>query len=337
MNPHYASVDLDELSWEDERFVVHSFVPWKRLDASLDRSGILFPPWVWVREDGRYTIVDGFKRLSWLRERGAVSAECAVLPISEHFPRLMLLRIEGKLMGPPLNVAEKAQIISKLAEIAPLEEIAARWLPALDIAPQPEAVEKWSRLAAQSVGLLEAAATGEICERAAFGLIGWEDEARGAALALLKQLRCSASIQIEILERVTEIAIRGGKSRMEVLSSRELREIVDHPRWNHRRKTQSLRDLLYGLRFPRLRAREEAFARDLAAAGLPKDVRLVPPQAFEGERWQLQVFFALPEELRACLQQALELSHSPVLQRLMSSKLPEKKRTHSPDTPFETP
>ncbi len=73
MQAVYALVGLDELDLEDDRFAIRSYLPHHRLEASLASFGILFPPWVWARDDQKYTVVDGFKRLQWAKEAGAGS------------------------------------------------------------------------------------------------------------------------------------------------------------------------------------------------------------------------------------------------------------------------
>ncbi len=314
-----ASIDLNQLDWEDERFEIKSFVSSQELEASLERCGLLFSPWLWEKNRGEYVIVDGFKRLKWLKNKGEGDVECLVFQKDSDPLRLLLQRIEGKLSGPPLNPAEKARIVAMLEPSIPREEILRVFLPALGIPSRPDAVKKQLLLAASSERLLGAVASGEIVDRAAIELVSWEEEqeAREEAVAILRLLRCSASIQMEILERATEIARGRDKGRVEILRDPEIQSICAQPRMNHREKTQAVRDLLNRMRFPRLKAREERFRRDIEAASLPEAMRLDPPPSFEGERWRLQLAFSDPEELRALLDQAQAFAVSQSLKDIM--------------------
>jgi len=156
--------------------------------------------------------------------------------------------------------------------------------------------------------------------------VNWEAEAQRPMLALLSELRCSASIQVEVLERTTEIAFGREQGRADLLQDPELITIMSDSRRNHRQKTQALRELLARWRFPRLKAREERFAREMAAASLPRSMRLAPPPYFEGEQWQLQASFSSPEELEAILDEARSFARSSKLRTIMEGGTGNAKR-----------
>jgi ParB family chromosome partitioning protein len=71
--------------------------------------------------------------------------------------------------------------------------------------------------------MLEILAMGAIAERTALLVAGWDERSRNAVLPVLESLRCSASIQVEIVERITEIALRGGKDRSDIIEKRPQR------------------------------------------------------------------------------------------------------------------
>lgn len=310
MPVNYESVKLADLLWTDETFAVPSFVPADNLRDSLQRFGVLQPPWLWRRAGGKSVIVDGFKRLRWARQTGAQEVECRIFPVDAGLGELLLRRVENKLFGPPLNTAEKAQLVYKLSLHAPQRQMLDLNLPHLGIAARPEVLEKWRRLAMSDEHLLAAAAQGRVCERAALELAEWEDGPRSRMVALLSELRCSASIQLELIERVREIALREDAGLQQVLEDEGVERVLSCAEMNHRQKTEALRKFLYARRYPRIRAREERFQQGLAALALPAGVAVLPPPGFEGKDWQLRLQFASNDELRQ------SLAH---LQHLLSS------------------
>jgi hypothetical protein len=295
-------VGLDQVVGEDHRFAIKSYLPEDCLQLSLEQHGMLFPPWVWANEHGGCSLVDGFKRIAWAKQKGLKRIQCLVFPPFTQYEQLLVLRVEGKLFGPPLNAAEKARIIATVNRASVEPYFHQRLLPALRIPPRTEVVEKWCRLSTAGENLLHAAASEAIAERAALELVDWGEEERAAALALLLELRCSASIQMEIFERVTEIALGAQENRMAVLCRPQLQDILNHSRENHRQKTQAVRELLTRWRFPRLQAREALLVRDLASLALPSGTQLLHPPAFEGDEWRLQVAFTRPGELKSLLE-----------------------------------
>ncbi|MGA2228799.1 MAG: hypothetical protein ABSH41_30555, partial [Syntrophobacteraceae bacterium] len=64
------------------------------------------------------------------------------------------------------------------------------------------------------------------------------------------------------------------------------------------------------LRHPRLSASQKRFQREIASLGLPPSVRIIPPPAFEGNNWKMELSFTGPEELRKVIDSAGSLLES---------------------------
>ncbi len=312
-----AVVDLARVDFLDLDFAVENFTGSALLEESLERCGILDPPSLLAGRDGGFTIVDGFKRLRWARRNGVGSVFCTVFDGDSDRAALMFRRIEGKLFGPPVNPAEKARIVSKLMEIIPLKEFASGFSKRLNVAPRQDVIRDWCRLADCDEGFLASVAEGEISDRVALELAGWDEAGRNAMTRVLGELRCSASIQMELVERVEEIALRLGGKGPEISGAPEVRTILEDPASNRRQKTEKVRELFRQWRFPRLSARERRFEEDLAKAGLPAEIRVVPPPSFEGERWQMRLTFSDPRELRRLLDEAADFAASSALAGFM--------------------
>lgn len=308
-----AVIGLGDLEWEDDRFAIPSFLTDEQVRTSLARVGLLHQPWLWAKDSRCYVVVDGFKRLQWARENGIETVSCRVFAADADHELLWRSRVEAKLCGPPLNAAEKAQLIAKAAAALSPPYILDRLLPALGLPPRSEVVDAYRRLANAGEALLRAVAGEEVCERAALALVSWKDAERAEMVALLNELRCSASIQVEMLERISEIALARDEERLTVLSEPELQAVLKDRLVNRRRKTVLVREFLTRWRFPRLSAREERFAREVKALQLPGRVRLQPPPAFEGEDWRLEITFCSPEELVHLLEKMRSCTRSQAL------------------------
>lgn len=315
-----ACVTLQEIDWSDRTFEIPSFTSANGLHESLTRCGLLHPPWVLRAESGRLVVVDGFKRLEWLRDTGARSGPCVLLPPRTPRDTVWVWRISGKAFGPSLNSAEKALLVARLLALELSESDRRLLLGHLEIALRPEVLGRWRVLGESGTGLLRAVALGEICERAALELATWhqEQDGRDSLLQVIRQLRCSASIQMELIDRVSEIAsAREGGTRLALLGDPEIVGILEHSRWNRREKTQALRDLLTRWRFPRLCAREESFQKQLLTLELPKGAQIQHPPLFEGGGLWLRVDFSSPEELTRRLEAVLAIAGGPAVEALL--------------------
>jgi ParB family transcriptional regulator, chromosome partitioning protein len=319
---HLVRVSLEDLDWQDRSFAIPSFTRNAFLHDSLGRHGVLCPPWLLQTERGFPVIVDGFKRLRWLKKAGMADVECVQFGVATDPRELMVWRLEAKISGAPLNLAEKAQIVARLAELMPHQRLIEDYFPVLGLAARPRAIDTWSRVASAEQLFLSALAHDRLCERAALELIDWPPVERQGMIALFCELRCSASIQMEIVERIGEIAFVQERTRADLIATQEVQDVMRDAERNHRQKTQALRDLLQRWQFPRLWSRQERFQRDLEACHLPSALRVQPPAAFEGDSWQLQIRFSSPQELAGLLISAQALAASPKLPELLGRSSP---------------
>ncbi len=317
-------VALPEIDLDDRSFEIRKFALPFRLQESLARFGILDPPWL-REKGGQPIVVDGFKRLRWARESGAPGTVCRIFPGTSDDRELWTLRIEKRLFESGLDIVEKAQIISTLLRLFQPGEIPGFFPASLNVANRPEFLRKWASLAAKGTKTLEILALGAIAERAALEVAGWDESSMNAVLAILESLRCSASIQVEIVERITEIALRDGKERSDIIEDPRTLEILASKELNHRQKTQAFRNFLAELRYPRLSARQKRFGLEVQSLGLPSRVRIIPPPAFEGDNWKMELSFTGPEGLREILDSAGSVAMSGRLDAILGSRLHQAK------------
>ncbi len=314
---HLVQISPDAIDWGDKTFEIQSFREPARLWGSLGRFAILDPPWIRESEPaGKPVLVDGFKRLSWARQNGVREVSCLAVAENLSLTEVWERRIEKKLIEGKINLAEKARMADVLLGLFPGGKPPGFFLPALDIPSREGNLQKWAVLAQDGPATLEMLASGEIADRAALATTGWDIQSRTSALSILKDLRCSASIQAEIIERVGEIAVLEEKSADAVLNDPRVQGILSASDANHRQKTQSLRDLLSRIRFPRLARRQERFRQDLSVLRLPPWARIIPPPAFEGERWRLELSVSGPGELRDAIARAGEIAASDRLDKV---------------------
>lgn len=324
MTPAFSFVHPDEVDWDDPRFEIPAHAPDEELAESMRRFGCLTPPWVLAKEGPRYAVVDGFKRLRLLRETpppGGVP--CLVYPRGTEFGDLLIRRIEVRCLRGMPNTAETAVIVRMLHEISPAGEGLSRVLRRLGISPKPGVVADWVRLAAADRSLLAAAASGTVSARTALRLAAWEKDEGASMLELFSLLRCSVSVQAEILDGVTAIAAAAGMERLDVLRSEGVLALLAAPGKAVREKSESLRRHLYEWQYPRLRQRERRFELEVARAGIPAGMRLLPPPSFEGERWRLEMSFSSESELADYLEKARGLVTSGMLQTIRSRQTPQ--------------
>lgn len=331
----FQPVLLASVDWDDRRFAVESHQPEDPIQSSISRHGILAPPWVVETAAGKVTIVDGFKRMRFLRERGEREVVCAVFPSYVNPRDLWAWRLEARLFGPPPNPAEKARLAAILADVSFEASTVRRLLEGFGLPQHSQSLARWTRLARSESALLEAAARGIVHERAALELAGWllSPEDRAGLIGLLRHLRCSSSIQVEIIEGFRDVGMMLNRPVGDLLRRTEVRGILDQPDWSHREKTRAVREWLDEMRLPRLKARERLFKARLRRTPPPAGTTVAPPPSFEGSQWHLEVAFSSGDELRGRLGQLKAWVESDGLSALLMPESAGEPRDRLRDDP----
>jgi ParB family chromosome partitioning protein len=311
MELEWKTVRLEDVDFQDTAFALPGFKDDAALFQSLNTVGLIHPLVVWERVSGRFVLVDGFRRMEWLRRSGVEETRFLVYPSQTPEARILKGRLEDKIFRGNLNLAEKVQIAARYAPLASRQELRRRIFPALGLSWKDDAVSRWTQVGRWLAHHRELLAREVVSEKAAYLLAAWSDRDRDAALALLDALRCSASIQMEILERIREVAVRDGCPLHELLRREELTAVAGSPQLNRREKTARVRDLVARWRYPRLYQKTRALRERIEEARLPETAVLAPPPHLEGDRWELRLSFTDPEDLETQLAWAKDFCRSP--------------------------
>jgi hypothetical protein len=136
-------------------------------------------------------------------------------------------------------------------------------------------------------------------------------------LDLFRQLKLSQNKQKEAIAFVAEIAIREGVGAREVLESREIKRVLEHPDLNRNEKGSQIRGLLKRRRFPTLAEAEGRFAQDLKALKLDEHIHMTGPSHFEGGPITLRMTFKDEKAFSERRKTLERIAKNPALKRLL--------------------
>ncbi len=298
-------IDLDRIDGTDRSFAITTTRSIETLCHSIDRFGLLAPPIV-RGKNGSYQIVTGFHRIDacrmlgwkriWARVVDASDATCAEIAVADntgqrglnwietarayallrpHCPDETALLDRGQILG----LAAGPDILRKTAALLALPEALQRWVEE-DVLPMPMALE---------LGRLERAE-----DAVALGELFWK-------------LKLGLNRQRELLAYVSDIARRDRQPISSILKDPEVTSILEEPTADTPIKTNLLRNLLRRKRYPRICAFEEQYHQNVKRLQLPKGVKLVPPEHFEGSNWRMEIHFETPHEFRETIESLREI------------------------------
>lgn len=283
------------------------------LKASIDRFGVLNPPYLLKDSDSNFLVVAGYRRLLAARELGWPDIVCQILP--DDFPpfEALLLNLNDNLAHRHLNSVEKGMILKRLTRFLKREEIVTSFMPILGIPSNRQTLELLLGLEELEESIRISVAMDRLSLRVAglMGSIGIDDRLR--INDLLTSLKWSFNKQWEATQWIIEIASREGRSIKEVVDEGEIIEILNNDRMNDPQKVKAIVKILKTRRFPSLLEAEKLFKKGLSKLHLPSGVKIIPPPFFEGIDYKLEIVFRKGEELKGKLE---ELSHVSKLEKI---------------------
>jgi hypothetical protein len=268
------------------------------LKASIDRFGVLNPPYLLKNPDGGFNVVAGYRRLLALRELCWSDTLCRILP--DDFPPLeaLLLNLHDNLVHRPLNIVEKGMVLHRLTRFLTEQEIITDFMPILGIPSNRQSLEQFLGLEELEETIRISVAMERLSPRVA-GLMGSlvrDDRLR--MNGLFSSLRWSFSRQWEAAQCIVEIAGREGRSITEVIEDERIAAVVKNDNMNNPQKVRAITRVLKERRFPTIMASEKSFRKGVSQLALPSRVRVVPPPFFEGVDYTLEIVFREGRELK---------------------------------------
>jgi hypothetical protein len=262
-----------------------------QLHDSVARCGLVPPPLLTSRDDGRHIIVAGRPRLlAFRRLPGADPCGCLVLPATTPPAILLTLALQDIMLRRPATPVEKAICWQKAVGCLGKEGAAREFGPQLELSRQltPARLEKIVNL---DLKMQEALQASHLELKTAFKLMDL-DRADGIALfAIIAQLRLSSSNQRKIIDHCLALHHRRHRPIAALLAEPECLEIINHPEANPPQKTAMLMSWLTGQCYPRLTEAEKEFRGFAGKLQLPKGITIDHSPSFERDSLTLTIDF----------------------------------------------
>ncbi len=285
--------------------------------ASIRAVGLINPPVLRQRQDFKYQIVCGFRRVEACKTLGWHEIKARVLKARSTELDSLKLAILDNRSHRQLNVVEQARGIQKLSPHLPPRNRLHVLSSLLGFPQNPKVLKKIEALS-RLPGAILAGVTNEIVSfERAVDLSRFSHEDGLSLFELFKLLKLSQNKQREIITLVQEIAIREDLQPKDILQSREITTILDRPELNRNERGSKIRAYLKRRRFPRLTKAEERFSKELKALKLNEHMHMTAPPYFEGEQYTLRMTFKSVKDFDERRKTLDAMARNPAMKRLL--------------------
>ena len=294
----YTEIPLRKINLKDERFRTSYFFDLEPLIHSIRRVGLTSPPL--LRREGKgLTVISGWKRVLACRDLG-LKEIAALITEEKNDLRLFLRALEENLAARRLGPAEKAEAILKLRQMGLSDrKILRTYLPLLGLPATADHLASILALAGAEDEVKRLVEEKDLPLHVVESVLRFRPAERRRLLPLLRPL--GQNKQKELLDDLWEIGRRDIIQARRILQRAEIRRALAPAGLSPLQKAERLRAILRKMRYPRLSAREEAFAAALRRVGWPKGISIQPSPFFEDRDITVSFRFRNKEELAACL------------------------------------
>ena len=303
-------IPLEQIDLSDDTFSVNYLPDLQKLRSSIEQIGLIQPVLLRKKED-HHQIICGFRRISLMRELGKSEIESKVVEEKEMDEfQLFSLSLHENQTTRGFNTVEKAIALDKLIhgfKIDPAEVIQT-FLPFLSLEPNEKILKTYLSLAQMEDEIKAYVLKEEVSRFNIRKLSTLTPENRLAVLSLISSLKLGENRLRETLTLLEEISRRNQCEGRDIVRRPEIQEILSQKELTPSQKTERVKKVLTGLRYPKLNQLEEAFEKKRKDLNLPSNILLHHPSFFEGKRLRIEFQFETLDEYRTVLKSLSSLS-----------------------------
>lgn len=296
---------MKDIYLEDERFRTSYHSALEKMMLSLEKVGLLHPPYVTLR-DNRYILVSGWKRVLSCLRLTLSKIPVFVLDGKDDLQAFSLAFYEN-LATRELSLMEKAEILARLKRFGEDEErIIRHYLPLLDIPQTLSHLDDYTAFAGFDPEVKKVIIEKNMSFPSLKLLSRFTRQDQKRLLPLIFPL--GQNKRREILEDVLEISKRNDIPVQNIILSGEIQAILTDSSLSSLQKADRVRLLLRKRRYPTFSSWTDSFDSVLKTLHWPEDITVLPPPFFEEEHFTVQFTFENLKQFKANLGRLEELS-----------------------------
>ncbi|MGD8893686.1 MAG: ParB N-terminal domain-containing protein [Desulfobacterales bacterium] len=283
-------IKVSLIDFNDDSFRITTRKNIDDLMASIDHVGMLNPPLL-IEKKSRYKIVCGFRRTEACRRLGWDDLEARILDSDAKRIECIKYAITDNSLQRPLNLIEQSTSIHLLYGFFKDVKLLGKLLSIMGLPANPSIIKKIKKLYHLPKFVQSGILSNTISLAMALELGRLQLEVGECFAKLFQTLTLSLNKQREILRLVKEISLREDISMLKVIENDDLQKILTNKNLDRNQKIREIRVYLKQRRFPVITTAEKEFEKHVKKLKLGSQVKLIPPDNFEGTTYTLKLFF----------------------------------------------
>ncbi|MGA2316277.1 MAG: ParB N-terminal domain-containing protein [Thermodesulfobacteriota bacterium] len=294
-------IPLQQIDLSDDIFSVNYLPDFKNLRSSIEEVGLIQPVFLRKRLGG-YQIICGFRRISVMKELGKSEIESRVFEEKEMNEfQLFSFSLHENLTTRGFNTIEKAIVLDKLIHRFQIDHaiVIKTFLPSFSLEPNEKILNTYLSLARMEDEIKRYVLEEEVSRSNIRRLATLNPDDRMVILSLISQLKLGENRLREILTLLEEISRRNQCAEKDIVQRPDIQAILSQKELTPSHKTERVKKVLMGLRYPKRYQMEEEFEKRRRGLNLPSNLLIHHQPFFEGRGLRVEFEFETMEEYRS--------------------------------------
>jgi ParB family chromosome partitioning protein len=294
-------IPLQQIDLSDDTFSVNYLPDLKNLRSSIEEVGLIQPVFLRKRLGG-YQVICGFRRISVMKELGKSEIESRVFEEKEMNEfQLFSFSLHENLTTRGFNTIEKAIALDKLIHRFQIDHaiVIKTFLPSFSLEPNEKILNTYLSLAQMEDEIKRYVLEEEVSRSNIRRLATLNPDDRMVILSLISQLKLGENRLREILTLLEEISRRNQCAEKDIVQRPDIQAILSQKELTPSHKTERVKKVLMGLRYPKMYQMEEEFEKRRRDLNLPSNLLIHHQPFFEGRGLRVEFQFETMEEYRS--------------------------------------
>jgi len=311
--------DLSSIDADDDTYRITTEHLIEPLAASIDVTGLLNPPFLLPKNNRRYIIVSGFRRVAACRRLSKKTIHARLIEHDAPSQYPAEIAIAENALQRPLNLVEVSRSLNLLRRNIQNNREVSRVAHSLGLPTNPVLSQKIERICCLPFSMQNGILEGIISLKTVMELDRFEEMTAIMLSKLFSNLLLSQNKQREIITNVKEIALREGITVATLLREPELQNLLSNQELDRTQKAKQLRNYLKVRRYPNLTLAEKHYRENIKKLSLGESIQLQPPANFESREFVFHLRFKNMPELKSCIKTLQSTINNPSLNKILDS------------------
>jgi ParB family chromosome partitioning protein len=314
-------IPLQQIDLSDDIFSVNYLPDFKNLRSSIEEVGLIQPVLLRKRLGG-YQVICGFRRISVMKELGKSEIESRVFEEKEMNEfQLFSFSLHENLTTRGFNTIEKAIALDKLIHRFQIDHaiVIKTFLPSFSLEPNEKILNTYLSLARMEDEIKRYVLEEEVSRSNIRRLATLNPDDRMVILSLISQLKLGENRLREILTLLEEISRRNQCAEKDIVQRPDIQAILSQKELTPSHKTERVKKVLMGLRYPKRHQMEEEFEKRRRNLNLPSNLLIHHQPFFEGRGLRVEFQFETMEEYRSIVLSLSQLADMEEFKELIQS------------------